>query len=263
MRLAFFEVAQASLLLTALASGCAGTAEHPGGSSAGEGGRPAGAGGSSASSAGSIGMIAGGGASAGASTSAPPSSRCTRACAVDGPRPVPTARPNCPQTEPADGAACDTPALTCSYGDSASAACRRSYDCRGSAGNSTWLLNTALQASFPCTALPDGYCPATPPAELTECTVAAYNMPCVYGSLVCYCGGFSGPMDPGSPGKWGCAGPPADLACPALLPNLGEGCASEGTECDYADGCLDPDSANVFCHGGAWEQGTPYTCIGK
>jgi hypothetical protein len=269
MRLAVFELAKASVLLTAIASGCAGNTEHSsdagngGNASAAASGQPAGTSGSSANAAGAGTFDRGGGAGAVGAPPPAPSSRCKRACAVEGPRPVPTAGPACPQAEPADGAACDTPLLTCAYGDSASAACRRSYDCQESAASAKWVLNTALQESYPCSTLPADYCPATPPVELTPCTVAAYNMPCVYGSLVCYCGGFSVPMDAGSSGKWGCVGPPADLACPALLPNVGEGCASEGTECDYADGCLDPASANVFCHGGAWEQGTPYTCIGK
>jgi len=253
MRLSFDKVARASVLLTVIANGCAGKAEHSSdGGGAGNGGT---------ASAGA--PASGARADAGSPSTSPPSSRCHGGCAVEGPRPVPTARPDCPQAEPVDGAACDLPTHTCSYGDSAAVACRRSYDCLMSGVGATWVLNTALQASYPCSTLPPGYCPATPPPELTPCTVAAYNIPCTYGVLVCYCGGFGVPMAAGSPGKWGCAGPPADLACPALLPNIGEGCAAEGTECDYANGCLDPRTGNVFCHEGAWEQGMPYECLGK
>jgi hypothetical protein len=53
------------------------------------------------------------------------------------------------------------------------------------------------------------------------------------------------------------------LRSPTIPPTDGEGCASPGTECDYAEGCLDPETGNVLCHDGAWEVGTPYTCIGK
>jgi hypothetical protein len=32
------------------------------------------------------------------------------------------------------------------------------------------------------------------------------------------------------------------------VPTLGEGCRSNRTECDYADGYLDPPGANAFCY---------------
>jgi hypothetical protein len=202
-------------------------------------------------------------ASAGGTDTRPASYRCIGPC-PDGPaRPVPSARPKCPTLEPNNGDACPDATLTCSYGDAPAAPCRDVYECQQGGAGLTWTLDPTRQISYPCTALPAGYCPATPPDQLSACTLSSYNTPCVYGSLLCYCGGTGDNLQPGVRGMWDCVGPPADQDCPATLPNLGEGCASPGTECDYAEGCLDPETGNVLCHDGAWELGTPYTCIGK
>jgi hypothetical protein len=255
-------------LVSLLACACAGKSGTTGSEPGAAGSSGAGLGGGSACAGGSD--AAGGDASAFPGDGAvgdplvPPSQRCDGPCPHEGERPVPTARPKCPAMEPTSGESCADLNLQCSYGDSAGAPCRRLYQCQAGDGGQYWFLDPARQQSYPCQPLPDGYCPGSPPAKGGACVAASYNTPCVYGTLVCYCEGLGDAYNvPGTMGAWGCLGPPADLNCPASLPNIGEGCSTSGTECDYAEGCLDPTSGNVFCFEGAWEQGTPYTCSGK
>lgn len=258
------------ILALLLPCACAGKSDRASGQASSVGGSVGGTGMTAGASSGGTTSMQAGGIDGGPAVRAdgqarPASQRCIGPCQNEGMRPVPSARPKCPEVEPTSGQACADTNLECSYGDNPSAPCRRLYGCQQADAGLTWFLDPARQESYPCTSLPDGYCPATPPAQLSYCTVASYNTPCVYGTLLCYCDGFDVPVAAGTPAHWGCSGPPADLACPAALPNIGEGCSSQtqGTECDYAGGCLDPTSGNVFCYNGVWELGTPYTCIGK
>jgi hypothetical protein len=146
---------------------------------------------------------------------------------------------------------CDTDQLECSYGDSPTPHCRRYYLC----DSGSWQLDSF----FVCQELPDGYCPAEP-EQAEQCVVEIPGLPCIYpGDVSCVCQAHLGA--PGAPGGWNCYGPPVNTACPATLPNIGEGCSTNGVQCNYAvDGCSAPPNSTVYCFDGAWEEGEGLSC---
>jgi len=199
-----------------------------------------------ASGAGGPGMLASGGK--------PSPDPCVGACTNTSARPAPLPRPQCPELEPSAGAACSEADLRCSYGDAPTPRCRTYYRCSAS----KWALDAS--DAYPCVTATQ--CPSAPP-QGAACQVEVPGVPCAYTGLLCFCEAASDAAA-GADGHWGCYGPPADPACPALLPNLGEGCATQALECHYAsNGCTAPPNSTVFCRGGAWEEGQELLCHSK
>jgi hypothetical protein len=231
--------AAAALLL--LVTGCGGSAHREAPAAA------AGSGGAGGD-AGSAGHGAQGGARA-PETGNACSYPCESVPAAEREKPLPP--PVCPDLEPGDGEACDPDRLICSYGDSPTPLCRRYYHC--DAGR--WALDRALE----CQKLPDDYCPAAP-AQGKACVVEVPGLPCSFDDDVsCVCVGSLAAR--GQPGSWHCYGPPSNKACPATLPNIGEGCATNGVQCNYAaDGCSAPPNSTVYCFEGAWEEAERLSC---
>lgn len=156
--------------------------------------------------------------------------------------------------EPDVGAACQGEAR-CGYGDSAAPQCRTVYDCAGGA----WQADDSLKQRYSCEPLPDDYCPSRPQHE-RSCVIGTPGLGCQYdGDLTCVCRARE--PAPGKNGTWICFGPPANPRCPAVMPNLGEGCADQGLACNYdTDGCTAAPISSLFCFEGAWEQGEGYVC---
>ncbi len=183
---------------------------------------------------------------------------CFRACedpaGVE--RPVPLPRRACPDEEPVEGIACEPRGLVCGYGEGATAECRKYYECQ----QGTWKIPALVQTrrSNPCAPLPDGACPDVAAPDGTECQVGEYGrgtVPCQYPGLTCWCSP-RGESFPGSPGTWQCYGPPKDTRCPAVLPNIGEGCSDPGISCNYVpNSCYFNAYSSVFCFEGQWEPG--------
>lgn len=224
---------------------CGGTAER-GSSAAGAGGDSAGSIGGSATSP-----------SAGASGSAQASSLpCVDVpCTDTGPRPTTLPRPQCPTTEPSVGDSCTINALYCGYGDSPAANCRRAYTCTQTNGSSQWLLDATVTQAGPCVMPIAGQCPPAA-APRMPCDRGALSVACQYPGLVCQCQLSSRDL----PG-WVCLGAPENILCPELLPNVGDGCAPNGIECDYAVNSCDPTpNRTLFCYQGAWERGQDLAC---
>lgn len=184
--------------------------------------------------------------------------RCNGACTDTLPRPGPLPRPVCPVEEPAYGNACEQTGLICGYGTSPNPFCRRDYECE----ESTWVVPQQLQQTR-CVELPAGYCPQERPPDGTPCLIsdAGTEAPCSYGDLGCYCQPPT-PFYTGNEGNWTCLGPPMDPRCPASIPNIGEGCATQALECYYeASACGAHPYSHVFCYRGAWEpSGTRGIC---
>jgi len=139
----------------------------------------------------------------------------------------------------------------CSYGDAVTPTCRKYYEC----ADKLWRLDPGIDSErYPCDEPPAGYCPAAPPEHDTKCTPIAGRAPCVYADVTCGCVNgqhwAAGGLD-----QWLCYGPPADPRCPKSLPNIGEGCATQGVQCSYIEACELPPYSSAFCREGAWEEG--------
>ena len=180
---------------------------------------------------------------------------CPGPCDDPRPRAVVLPRPVCPENPPVAGEPCDTSGLSCGYGGGKTPVCRELFECTG-----TWT-RTEAPLSY-CPDLPAGYCPAAPPALGDMCTISQFGIgvACEYSDVVCRCTARF-PV-PGGAGNWACFGPPSDPECPATLPNIGEGCATDGVECWYdVEGCLDP-RLYVVCQDGAWTMSGGPACLG-
>lgn len=185
---------------------------------------------------------------------------CGGPCEDDGERPEPLPRPHCPATEPSLGDPCNMENLVCSYGDSLTPHCRTYYECTEEAGQSIWMASALVdQQAWPCLPLPSDYCPAEVPASGDACVIEAPGIPCGYAEVSCLCSART--PTPGAPGSWDCYGAPRNTACPATLPNIGEGCGEEqeGIQCNYSLVCAPPHSS-VFCYRGEWEPGEDPGC---
>lgn len=199
---------------------------------------------------GSVGVVAG---------SSP--SPCYGGCSDGASRPSPGPRPQCPPDEPKVGTSCAAGSLACSYGDAPTANCRRHYEC--SAG--TWretggVPSTSARPVCLAPAAQQAFCPKEYPHE-KSCTVSAAGSSgatCVYGNLVCFCVSRSG--ESGMAGTWRCYGAPQNTNCPGTLPNIGEGCPSNGVQCQYTvEACSAHPNSWVYCYSGRWERGGPVT----
>ena len=178
-------------------------------------------------------------------------------------RAVPLARPQCPEQEPQAGTDCTPEGIVCSYGSSVSSLCRATYTCSGY----SWMV----ASEGPCVEPPEGYCPEVPPTNRERCVASGPDDPAMWtdfrsGTTCEYDGGVGCECHCCFPElgeqveellAWVCQYPPEDLNCPLVAPNLGEGCATEGTECTYGDPCR--SGHKVACRDGVWEYGS-YLC---
>ena len=180
---------------------------------------------------------------------------CRGACDDHGAvRPTPLPRPECPDEQPQPGDRCAVDAQQlCGWGDADDATCRSVLQCQAR----VWTAPPPYSFFSPLAcarSLPQD-CPEQLPQQDTQCLISlGVPVKCAYaGALTCYCGGPR-VSQPGTLSRWACYGPPDDVRCPERMPNLGEGCAEPGVECDYSpfyDPCLGP-IASRRCSEGAW-----------
>ena len=164
-------------------------------------------------------------------------------------------RPECPEVEPSAGAACGRADLSCGYGDSPSAECRRLYVCDG-----VWTVPPSKE-QWPCDDLPADFCPGAMPSNRAPCEAALPGsaQPCAYDEVRCYCGPPNAP--PSIPHVWICFAPPQNPDCPVELPNVGEGCDAQGTLCHYGLSCYGPRENYLRCNDEAWQANSPGSCF--
>lgn len=150
----------------------------------------------------------------------------------------------CPAIPPSGGGACPSVGLECEYGESLIASCRVRATC-GAAG---WMVQLAkCPATHP--AGQDG-CPSSVSANGSACDPKLEGQVCdMGGSASCLCSSCLGGPCSQSP-RWGCAAAPA-APCPALAPNAGQPCPSEGAACNYGVICS-TTGARKLCKGGVW-----------
>jgi hypothetical protein len=155
----------------------------------------------------------------------------------------------CPSTEPVAGSSClAPPGQRCTYGEEVRPECRNEWICN----NGDWFTTKSV-----CLSPPADHCAFTePPSGVC----AQEGDVCVVGAAtICQCSScFGGPcMAP--PPKWQCSGPPTTPGCPAIVPNDGSACASEGLECTYGNVCSQ-SGALTRCKGGMWLWDTQIAC---
>src|SRR5690606_10005543 len=103
------------------------------------------------------------------------------------------------------------------------------------------------------------------PEQQSDCILSSAGQALVCGyeeNVTCSCYGL-GLLggEPGDPGHWVCNGPPAAEDCPAMIPNLGEGCEEHALQCRYEPSiCKGAIYDTVFCFQGAWELGEETGC---
>jgi hypothetical protein len=145
----------------------------------------------------------------------------------------------CPATEPTGGS-CDAPdGRHCTYGDSVGPECRTDWSCKAGA----WVKAASI-----CFTPPADHCAFTEPP-----TGPCANVPdtCIVGAAtICNCATCTGPCDP-TPYAWSCWPAPTTTGCPAIVPNDGTACSTEGTRCVYGNACQQ-SGANATCTDGAW-----------
>lgn len=145
----------------------------------------------------------------------------------------------CPVDEPDVDAECGGSVLWCTYGDSVRVDCRATYYC----ATSGW------KKMRDCVTASAGLCPAAPtsgdcsalasePADKRICdyvdgTLCACKEPC---SDLAWC--------------WECIKPPTNGECPAIAPNYGDPCVSQGETCEYGNPCH--GGARRICREGIW-----------
>ena len=148
----------------------------------------------------------------------------------------------CPLVPPTGGA-CGLPnGSVCEYGSDELVSCREHVIC----SNGQW--------SFP-----PGACPVLDKAGQNGCLADATGAgsDCATNGQICDMGGgqlcecgacFGGPCMTKT--TWACSGPPGQ-GCPALAPDTGQPCATDGLTCNYGVGCSF-SSAQRSCVGGVW-----------
>jgi hypothetical protein len=160
--------------------------------------------------------VGGGGAGGSSTSSAPPTTASTGSC-------VDPSCGECPDAEPADGAACSSPGRTCSY---LAADCESSYTCEGG----TWLLEDECEV---------------PPVECFRGDAGGYEgFPCtMIGELCSAAGGC--PMLCGEDLIWHEECP----TCPADVPVAGDECDTAlVAPCPYTvDTTCGPKPATATC----------------
>jgi hypothetical protein len=175
-------------------------------------------------------------------------------------RPSPGAAPRCPAQSPSDGGACGVKGLACSYGSARLPACRSLFECDGS------VWKHSLTPLTECDLVPHEECPENTPKDFESCLTSAYTsfVGCAEGdALRCVCVANSSVGDPTQhlPGSWYCVGPPENQACPALCPQVGDGCEEAALECSYITLCeLGRTGGSVFCFDGEWQAGQDAAC---
>ena len=155
----------------------------------------------------------------------------------------------CPLKEP-QGGSCDAPdGLRCTYGAQVRPECRHEWLCN----NSHWVTTKSV-----CLSPPADHCAFTEPPS-GECTQEGDV--CVVGAAtICQCSScFGGGACMAPPPKWQCSGPPPTSGCPAVVPNDGSACTSEGLECTYGNVCS-LSGALTRCKDGMWLWETQIAC---
>lgn len=171
-------------------------------------------------------------------------------CAPDGHCKVTTkpATAACPSTPP-QGGPCPMVGLECEYGESVAIGCRTRTTCT----DGGWSTGVA---SCPAPVKPgtDG-CPSSPTAGGGACTSEG-TVCALSGGASCICTGCAGGPCSSQP-KWACA-KAATAPCPAIAPNFGQPCSTEGQACTYGTSCTSTFAKRV-CTGGVWRD-QPVAC---
>lgn len=158
---------------------------------------------------------------------------------------VPNGGPGpCGANVPENNSSCNREGLVCQYGNDPREGCRTTATCNGG----MWQL------AFPrCPSIvPPAMCPATREAA-QGMACSPMSAVCAYDGLFCQCTNCrSFPVERcDGPTLWRCNAPNVAPNCPAVQPNLGSVCSSEGMRCGYDCEAYGVNGGRV-CTGGVW-----------
>jgi hypothetical protein len=148
----------------------------------------------------------------------------------------------CPAAEPTGGSCAGLQdGLECTYGSSVRPECRDQWTCASGqweeAGTACAMTTT---------------CGTTEPTAGSVCQPSgAGGDVCTYGNTICICDACTGGLCTSGPIMWLCVLPPATPGCPAVAPNEGAPCTSNGLECTYGKLCS-ISGVETQCTNGVW-----------
>jgi hypothetical protein len=157
----------------------------------------------------------------------------------------------CPNTPPANGSACSSNGLGCSYGDDARFGCRTQAVCNSDTGKKRWEVETAACPE------PPPSCPVSEPKSAAKCNGKDLGLTCVYSNHAYTCTPCSGTLC-FQENTW--SETDVDAACPTAVPNLGSACSTPHLFCNYnvcADDQIPPNQwaygIGERCEQGQWQ----------
>lgn len=147
----------------------------------------------------------------------------------------------CPTTPPADGDACTTDELGCSWGTDIRYGCRIAAVC-----NSGQWTRFPPNGTWNCP-MPEPQCPLAAPGDGDGCTDTELGLTCIYNHTAYTCANCNGNLCfPDN--TWFQSD--LDPACPdSHLPNLGDACTPDGLECNYNHCSDDQEMTHGWVHG--------------
>ena len=158
----------------------------------------------------------------------------------------------CSMAPPVPGDTCSNATVVCTYGDSPRPECHQAWTCP----SGVWLAGPT------CVPPAEGFCPTLQPTDGDPCSVAdaSDHVNCVYSDTTlcaCECAAVLGGGC--TPTQFRCHTAPATSGCPPTIPNIGEPCLVQGTQCVYGNPCNNGLGAAILCRSGVWAAGF-YNC---
>jgi hypothetical protein len=169
--------------------------------------------------------------------------------------------PDCPVSQPQEGAHCSIETLECEYGSDPRSTCNNVLTC----SNGSWTMPKPFDDSCPTGANAPA-CPASPSSATGTCS--DLGLACNYSTSqktqFCSCNWMGGPPieDGGTTATWQCGFNTA-TGCPAVRPTIGATCSMADLNCNY-DVCGAPQGLSFQCNGktGTWITGFGDVCAG-
>ena len=171
--------------------------------------------------------------------------------------------PNCPASQPKEGAICSIGGLQCEYGNDVRSTCNTVFTCDN---GGVWTTTTGPSDPTCPTGTNSPSCPASASVATGSCS--DMGLACNYSTSsateFCTCNSMGGPpmLDGGFGASWQCSFG-TSTGCPAVRPKIGASCSQPDLDCNY-DVCGAPQGLSFQCSSktGTWIEGFADVCAG-